>query len=89
MRLLTFIYHVDEGDRVRLVYDSSHGGEQTVEGDVEDAHLSEYTSVVTDTARYRVWGTGGTGRAIGEVVKRKGHNARKIGTFTDAEVVDR
>ena len=87
MNPLTFVHSVENGDEVVMVYDSSHGGKQTVHGEIEDAHLSEYTTLRDGPVSYRVWSGSGTARSMGDVVKRRDGNYRKIGTFVTAEVI--
>lgn len=86
------LFHTSPGVWLRLVYESSYGGEQTVEGYVQDAHMAEYTTLVTepdDAPDYVVWnGAGVRGRETGDVVKRNADGRRKVGTFASAEVLD-
>lgn len=86
---LQFILDSEDG-KASLIYDSSHGGEQWVDGEIEDAGLKEWTTVNTDDARYRVWnGREVLGVETGEVTKETDENSRKVGTFERAFVTSK
>lgn len=88
---LDFVFDVTDGERVRLTYDSSHSDTpQVIEGIVEDAHMSEYTTVRHGNYRYQVWnGSGVKGREDGDVKRFSDDSrSRKVGTFISAETVD-
>jgi hypothetical protein len=77
-RVVDAIHKVENRSDVRLVYESSRTGYNTVrEGVVTDAELSEYTTVNAKEGTFKIVGTDLAGREKGDVLK----NRERVGKF--------
>lgn len=77
-----FVDGVEDGDRVRLVYETSDGDEKAIEGFVDDADNSERTIVEWGSTVYLVYSDGES-----EVAREKSGRTHTVGTFASATVL--